>query len=39
VVLLDLGKVKLDDLGGLETARADAPGKLGSAGKGIDALV
>jgi len=39
VVLLDSGEVKLDDLGSLETARADAPGELGGAGKGIDALV
>jgi len=39
VVLLDPREVELDQLGGREAARADAPGELGGAGKGIDALV
>jgi hypothetical protein len=39
VVLLDPGKVEPDQLGGRETARANAPGELGGAGERVDALV
>ncbi|HZJ67853.1 MAG TPA: hypothetical protein VFD36_30325, partial [Kofleriaceae bacterium] len=39
VVLRDPREVKLDELSGREVARADTPGELGGAGKGIDALV
>jgi hypothetical protein len=39
VVLLDPREVELDEPGGRETARADAPGELGGAGERVDALV
>jgi hypothetical protein len=39
VMALNSRKVETGELGGRETARADSPGKLGSAGERIDALV